>query len=139
MSEWLSSINPQMTGVGEDVEKKEPSCTVGANANLGNSMAFPQKIKNRTDRKLRANRWLISSKSLEYFWYPFEIQIQSGQIFMCSEIIMIWPLSVYCYFLYEDFSTVFQRVEGRKENIYVSAGVGWGEGRGGGTKVGLQL
>ena len=32
LSEWLSSINPQMTSVGEDVEKREPLCTVGGNA-----------------------------------------------------------------------------------------------------------
>ena len=31
LSEWLSSINQQI-GVGEDVEKRELSCTVGAHA-----------------------------------------------------------------------------------------------------------
>ena len=31
LSEWLSSIN-QQTSVREDVEKREPSCTVGGNA-----------------------------------------------------------------------------------------------------------
>ena len=31
LSEWLSSIN-QQTSAGEDVEKGEPFCTVGGNA-----------------------------------------------------------------------------------------------------------
>ena len=33
LSEWLKSTAQQTTGVGEDVEKEEPSCTVGRNAN----------------------------------------------------------------------------------------------------------
>ena len=32
LSEWLSSINQQTTSTGKDVEKGEPSCTVGRNA-----------------------------------------------------------------------------------------------------------
>ena len=32
-SEWASSENLQTTNVGEDVEKREPSCTVGGNVN----------------------------------------------------------------------------------------------------------
>ena len=32
LSEWLSSITQQGTNVGEDVEKREPSCTVGGTA-----------------------------------------------------------------------------------------------------------
>ena len=31
-AEWLPSINQQITSVGEDVEKREPQCTVGRNA-----------------------------------------------------------------------------------------------------------
>ena len=30
---WLLSKRPQMTNVGEDVEKREPSYTVGGNVN----------------------------------------------------------------------------------------------------------
>ena len=33
---WLSSINPQMTSAGEDVEKGEPLCIVGGNADWCN-------------------------------------------------------------------------------------------------------
>ena len=40
------------TSVGKDVEKREPLCTIGKNANFAatmeNSMEVPQKIKNRT-------------------------------------------------------------------------------------------
>ena len=39
-----------MTSVGEDVKKREPSCTVGMQigaAALKNSVELPQKIKNR--------------------------------------------------------------------------------------------
>ena len=32
-SEWLFSVSQQNTSAGEDREKKEPSCTVGGNAN----------------------------------------------------------------------------------------------------------
>ena len=32
LSEWLSSVNQQTTSAGEDVEKGEPFCTVGGNA-----------------------------------------------------------------------------------------------------------
>jgi len=32
-SEWSSSKNPQTMNTGEDVEKREPSCTVGRNVN----------------------------------------------------------------------------------------------------------
>ena len=49
----------ETTGVGEDAEKEEPSCTVGRNANCWctvggnaptreNSIEFPQKTKNRS-------------------------------------------------------------------------------------------
>ena len=42
----------EITSVGEDVEKREPLCSVGENVNwcntVKNSMKFPQKIKNRT-------------------------------------------------------------------------------------------
>ena len=34
LSEWLKLTAQETTGVGEDVEKKESSCTVGGNANL---------------------------------------------------------------------------------------------------------
>ena len=42
-----------MTGVGTDVDKGEPSCTVGGNRNwcshtLENNLEVPQKVKNRT-------------------------------------------------------------------------------------------
>jgi len=33
LSEWLSSIRTQITNIGEYVEKKEPSYTVGGNVN----------------------------------------------------------------------------------------------------------
>ena len=33
LSEWLKSKTQKATDVGEDVEKKEPSCTAGGNAN----------------------------------------------------------------------------------------------------------
>ena len=33
LSEWLSSKSLQTTNVGEDVEKREPSYTVGRNVN----------------------------------------------------------------------------------------------------------
>ena len=33
LSEWLKSTTQETTGVGEDVEKGEPSGTVGGNAN----------------------------------------------------------------------------------------------------------
>jgi len=33
LSEWLKSRRQETTGVGEDVEKKEPSCPVGGNVN----------------------------------------------------------------------------------------------------------
>ena len=33
LSEWLKSITQKTTGIGEDVEKGEPSCTIGGNAN----------------------------------------------------------------------------------------------------------
>ena len=50
MSEWLLSINQQTTSVGEDVEKGEPFCTVGGNADwcshCGKHMEIPQEIKN---------------------------------------------------------------------------------------------
>ena len=32
-SEWPSAKNQQMISAGEDVEKREPSCTVGGNVN----------------------------------------------------------------------------------------------------------
>ena len=45
----LKKKKPQeTTDVGEDVEKKEHLCTVGGNANCGNNMDIPQKVKNRT-------------------------------------------------------------------------------------------
>ena len=50
MSEGLSSINQQTTSAGEDVEKGEPFCSVGRNADFAatveSSMVIPQKIKN---------------------------------------------------------------------------------------------
>ena len=33
LSEWLKSTTEETTGVGNDMEKGEPSCTVGVNAN----------------------------------------------------------------------------------------------------------
>ena len=33
MSEWLSSKRQEITSVGEDVAKREPSCTVGGSLN----------------------------------------------------------------------------------------------------------
>ena len=33
LSEWLLSKRRQIASVGEDVEKREPSCTVGGNVN----------------------------------------------------------------------------------------------------------
>ena len=34
LSEWLKPTREEATNVGKDVEKGEPSCTVGENANL---------------------------------------------------------------------------------------------------------
>ena len=48
MSEWLKSITQEITGVGEDVEKGEPSCIVGGNANWKKYGEVPQEVKNRT-------------------------------------------------------------------------------------------
>ena len=49
LSEWLLSKRPQITSAGNDIEKKEPSCTVGENVNcvatIENSMEIPQKLK----------------------------------------------------------------------------------------------
>ena len=49
--EWLSSLRQEITSVGEDVEKREPSCTVNGDvkccSRYGNSMEIPPKIKNR--------------------------------------------------------------------------------------------
>ena len=47
LSECLSSKRPQITNVGEDVEKREPLYTL-YNMTMENSMEFPQKTKNRT-------------------------------------------------------------------------------------------
>ena len=52
LSEWLKRTNPETIDAGEDVEKGEPSCTVGGDANWcgrsENSVEVPQKIKNRS-------------------------------------------------------------------------------------------
>ena len=52
LSEWLSSINQQMTSAGKDVEKRKPQCTVGGNADYcnhcGKQYGVFSKIKNRT-------------------------------------------------------------------------------------------
>ena len=49
MSEWLTLTTQATTDVGENAEKREPSCTVGGNANwcssLENSVEVPQKFK----------------------------------------------------------------------------------------------
>ena len=51
LTEWLKS-KTQETSVGEDVEKKGPSCTVFGNApgaaTVEDSMDIPQKTENRT-------------------------------------------------------------------------------------------
>ena len=51
-TEWLSSINQQTTCAGEDVEKGEPFCTVGWNADLcshcGKQYGDTSKNKNRS-------------------------------------------------------------------------------------------
>ena len=53
LSEWPKSTIQETTSIGEDMEKKEPSCTVGGNQTLAatveNSMEIPQKVKNRTN------------------------------------------------------------------------------------------
>ena len=47
--EWGKLTRQETTNVGEDVEKEEPSCTVGGNMNwsapLKNSVEVPQRIK----------------------------------------------------------------------------------------------
>ena len=52
MLEWLFSKRQEITSVGEDVEKREPLCTVDGNVNgvatVENSVEVPQRIKNRT-------------------------------------------------------------------------------------------
>ena len=48
MSEWLLSKRQQITGIDEDVEKREPLCAVGGDANwatMESSMTVPQIIK----------------------------------------------------------------------------------------------
>ena len=59
--EWLLPKRQEITSVGEDVEKKEPSYAVGGNvtgvATMENGMKIPQKIKNRTIK------WLSYSTS----------------------------------------------------------------------------
>ena len=49
----LLSKRQAIKSIGEDVEKREPLCTVCGNVNcaatMENSMKFPQKIKNRTN------------------------------------------------------------------------------------------
>ena len=46
MLEWLSSKTPKISSVDEDMEKREPLCTVGGMetgaAPIGNSMEVPQ-------------------------------------------------------------------------------------------------
>ena len=48
LSGWLVSKRQEITSVGEDVEKSEPSFTVGGNVNwhtaMVSSMEVPQKI-----------------------------------------------------------------------------------------------
>ena len=51
-SEWPSSKNLQTINAGEDVEKKEPSCTVGGNVNwiqptMENSMEIYLKTRTK--------------------------------------------------------------------------------------------
>ena len=44
---WLKSTTLEKAGVGENVEKKEPSLTIGRNAGrYVHCENFPQKIKN---------------------------------------------------------------------------------------------
>ena len=49
MSEWVKSTKEKTTRFGEDVEKKEPSCSFGGMrtgaATLENSMEVSQKVK----------------------------------------------------------------------------------------------
>ena len=51
LSEWLKLTRQETTNVGEDVERKEPLCTVGGMqtgaATVENSMVVPQEMKNR--------------------------------------------------------------------------------------------
>ena len=50
----LLSKSLKITSVGEDVEKREPLCTVDGNVNwfshCGNRINVPQKVKNRTTK-----------------------------------------------------------------------------------------
>ena len=48
MSEWLKSTTQETTVVGEDVEKGEPSCTIGGNANWCRHAGKQYGDKNRT-------------------------------------------------------------------------------------------
>ena len=52
LSEWLSLVNQQTASAGEDVEKGEPFCTVGGNADwcshCGKQNGISSKIKNGT-------------------------------------------------------------------------------------------
>ena len=46
MSEWLSSKRTEITNVAEDVEKREPSYSVGGNVNWGSHIgSFSKKYK----------------------------------------------------------------------------------------------
>ena len=52
LSEWLLSKSQEITNVGHNVEKREPSCCVGGNekwlATMESIIEASQKIKNRT-------------------------------------------------------------------------------------------
>ena len=53
MPEWPRRTNQETIDAGEDVETREPSCTVGGDANWcsrsGKQCEVPQKIKNRSN------------------------------------------------------------------------------------------
>ena len=70
LSDWLLSKKKkqQIKSVGQDVERKEPTCTLGGNVNCTamkkNSTEFLQKIKDRTNIRSNISTPGIYSKKL---------------------------------------------------------------------------
>ena len=61
LSEWLPSINHQTTSAGEDVEKGEPSCTVGGNADWCSLWPYnPKRARSHLLLEAKQGRaWLV--------------------------------------------------------------------------------
>lgn len=70
MSEWLFSKRPEATNVGEAMEKREPWCTVGGNANgaatMENRMEVPQKLKLPCDQAIPLWAFIYRKRKHEF-------------------------------------------------------------------------